>query len=194
MANGVDQVLSDDVGEDVLRKFYQENILHFGKAQVRAAHILIEAVDPETGKEDWAKAERRINEIAGELFGAPDPRRAFPLLAQRYSMDPGTAKKGGDLGEFPLRGQLAREFAEAAFALNPGEISAPVKSGYGYHLILCLERKPPDLQANAFEDPEIRKQVKQEYLESLREKWLETNVYAGMKVKRLVDKLFTEGK
>lgn len=190
VANGVDQVIGTDISEETLRKYYQDNILHFGKAKVRAAHILVEAVDPATGKEDWATAEQRINELAQLVFGSPDPRRAFPEIAQRFSQDAQTAQKGGDLGEFQLRGQMAQSFADAAFALNPGEISAPVRSTYGYHLIFCIKRTPPDLQANALEKPEILEQVKQEYQEGRRKAWLEQNVYAGMTVKRLAGKLF----
>ena len=64
----------------------------------------------------------------------------FADFAQRYSQDPGSAKSGGDLG-LTRRGQFVKEFEEAAFALSEGQISAPVESPFGVHLIQLVERR-----------------------------------------------------
>jgi len=70
--------------------------------------------------------------------------RDFAALAQKYSEDPGTASRGGNLGFFPRR-RLPQEFEDAAFKLKPGEMSDIVKTKFGYHIIKCEEIKtlPP---------------------------------------------------
>lgn len=65
----------------------------------------------------------------------------FTKLASQFSTDPGTKDKGGDLGYFK-RGRMVREFEDAAFALKVGEISKPVKSPFGYHIIKLTDRRP----------------------------------------------------
>jgi len=99
--------------------------------QVRARHILIDARSCE--------AEKRIAEL---LQQARAPGADFAALARENSHDPGTAKRGGDLGFFG-RGRMAPEFEKAAFALTrPGEISEVVKTTFGFHIIQLEERKP----------------------------------------------------
>ena len=90
--------------------------------QIHAAHILV-------ATEDAAKAvEDRLNN--GEDFAA---------VAQEVSTDTQTAANGGDLGWFP-RGVMVAPFEEAAFALQPNQVSAPVQSSFGWHVIKVLER------------------------------------------------------
>ena len=64
---------------------------------------------------------------------------SFEALAKEYSIDPGSAQNGGDLGEFP-RGVMVPEFEKAAFELkNPGDVSEPVKTQFGWHIIKLEE-------------------------------------------------------
>jgi len=162
---------------------------------VDASHILIEAKNPKTGKADWEKARRRIDEIATMLFSRPPRARPayFTGLARQFSEDNLTAGKGGNLGPFTLRGQLAQGFADAAFALRPGEVSAPVKTVHGYHLILCNKVTPPDLKKFAFEKKETRERVKKEWQQERRGRWLKENIHDKMKVKKF-STLFPEPK
>lgn len=102
---------------------------------IKARHILIRFPEDEKdeAKKDQA-AKTKIDEIAAKLKAGED----FAKLADEYSQDPGNdvdgKKKGGDLGWF-TRGRQVPEFEKAAFALKPGEVSEPVKTFYGYHLI-----------------------------------------------------------
>ncbi|SHK59753.1 periplasmic chaperone for outer membrane proteins SurA [Reichenbachiella agariperforans] len=64
----------------------------------------------------------------------------FGVLASKYSMDPGSARQGGELGFFN-RGELAPEFEAAALGMKPGEISEPVETQFGFHLIQLIERR-----------------------------------------------------
>ncbi|HHW15678.1 MAG TPA: hypothetical protein GXX28_12230 [Firmicutes bacterium] len=100
--------------------------------QVRARHILFRVTKPEEDAAAKAKAE----DVVKQLKAGAD----FAQLAKKLSEDPGSKDKGGDLGFFG-RGQMDAAFEKAAFALKPNEISAPVKSTYGYHVIQVLERK-----------------------------------------------------
>jgi parvulin-like peptidyl-prolyl isomerase len=101
--------------------------------QVEASHILIEPVGEEKNFElAKALAEKVIAEIKGG--------KSFADAAKTYSADPGSKDNGGSLGYF-TRDMMVKEFSDAAFALNVGEISGPVKSDYGYHVIKVTGKK-----------------------------------------------------
>ncbi len=108
----------------------KEKYVH--KEQVRASHILIK-IDKKT-TEQAAKA--KIEEIKKELDKGAD----FAELAKKYSQD-GSASNGGDLGFFG-KGQMVPEFEKAAFSLKKGEISNPVKTQFGFHLIKVTDKRP----------------------------------------------------
>ena len=93
-----------------------------GQEEVRARHILVE-------NEDEAKA------LLDQLKGGAD----FATLAKEKSKDPGAAE-GGDLGYF-TKDQMVPEFAEAAFKLDKGQISDPVKTQFGWHVIQVLDKR-----------------------------------------------------
>lgn len=98
--------------------------------EVRAGHILVET-----------------EEVASELKAQLDAGADFAALAAEHGTD-GTASQGGDLGWF-AQSDMVPEFADAAFAMEPGTISAPVKTAFGWHLIRLDERRdrqPPALE------------------------------------------------
>ena len=127
----LDQV---EVTEADLRAAYQRESDRYAP-RVRARHILLRAdeEDPEADREIREKLELLRERIAdGEDFAE---------LAREYSEDPGSAPRGGDLGSF-RRDQMVAPFAEAAFALDPGETSEVVETRFGYHLIQVEETIP----------------------------------------------------
>lgn len=109
-------------------------------SQISLSHILIQ-VQP---SDEVLKEKRaRIEEIQALLAAGGD----FATIARAHSEDPGTASLGGDLGCFSPR-TLVPEFEEVAFALKPGQISEPVLSPYGYHLIQVREKREASICAS----------------------------------------------
>ncbi|MFV8753968.1 peptidylprolyl isomerase [Nannocystaceae bacterium ST9] len=132
------------------------------KERIRAAHILVrvgpeerpnpgEAVTEPTDeqKKQWREdALKKANEIYAEVTA---PGADFTTLAIKYSEGP-SARKGGDLGIFSAD-RMVEEFSDAAFALAPGEISKPVETKFGFHVIKVFGKYPPgDLPLEALED------------------------------------------
>jgi peptidyl-prolyl cis-trans isomerase C len=115
------------------RKFYDSQVSAIKpEEEVRARHILVE---------DEMKAK--------ELFEMIGHGSDFADLAKKHSKDPGSREEGGDLGYFG-RGQMVPQFEEAAFKLKKGDVSLPVQSQFGWHLIKLedrRDRKAPDFDA-----------------------------------------------
>jgi parvulin-like peptidyl-prolyl isomerase len=103
--------------------------------QVRARHILV-AVDKNAPMEEKSAALKKIKKIQAELKAGAD----FGDLAQKYSDDPGSKNRGGDLGFFS-RGDMVPEFEKTAFSLSVGQVSDPVLTDFGYHLIKVEEKR-----------------------------------------------------
>lgn len=130
-----EQVLASiEVSDDEARSFYVENEEMFTQPdQVRARHILISTQGIED-EEAVLEARDRAEDLRGQLDDGAD----FAELAQEHSEGP-SASRGGDLGLFG-RGQMVPPFEEAAFALEPGEISDIVETQFGYHIIQVTEK------------------------------------------------------
>lgn len=130
-----DIVPSIEVSEAEVREFYEANAERFVQPeQIRARHILIK-VPKEADDAARASARERIEAIHAEAKDGAD----FAELAKQRSEGP-TAPKGGDLGFFG-RGQMVKPFEEAAFALEPGAVSDPVQTSFGYHVIKVEQRR-----------------------------------------------------
>lgn len=109
------------------------------EVQVRARHILLRVPAEAT------PAERdSVRALAESLRERAEAGEDFAELATEYSQDPGSAARGGDLGFFG-RGRMVAPFEEAAFRLQPGEVSPVVESPFGYHVILVEERQQPEM-------------------------------------------------
>jgi peptidyl-prolyl cis-trans isomerase C len=106
----------------------------FGE-RVRARHILIR-VPPTASKSDKDAARKKIEEAQKELKKGGD----FAELAKKYSEDPGSKERGGDLGYFS-RGDMVEAFDKTAFSLNVGQTSDIIQTDFGYHIIRVEEKK-----------------------------------------------------
>jgi peptidyl-prolyl cis-trans isomerase C len=134
------KAIADGVTEEAVEEAYDAQIAAAPAVQeVRASHILV-------ATEDEAKA------IRAELDGGAD----FAALAAQHGTD-GTKEQGGDLGWFTMD-MMVPEFAEAAFALEPGQVAGPVQTQFGWHLIRLAEKR--EQPKPALED--VRAQIEQE--------------------------------
>jgi peptidyl-prolyl cis-trans isomerase C len=137
----INRLLSDiTVSQEEIENFYNDKKEHFKTPEAaRASHILVD---------DEKKAEEILEEIRGGL--------SFEEAASKYSSCP-SKENGGDLGEF-TRGKMVPEFEEAVFAMEEGDISKPVKTQFGYHLIKLSSKTEPGVRA--FE--EVKNQINQQ--------------------------------
>jgi parvulin-like peptidyl-prolyl isomerase len=114
--------------------------------EYHARHILItpkpvgDATDAATVADATALAKARA--VADQLKQSPNDQTLWNTLATQYSDDPGSAPSGGDLG-FVGKGQFVKEFEDAIRSMSIGQVSDPVKSQYGYHVIQLIELRPP---------------------------------------------------
>lgn len=136
-------VFTSQVTPEAVQALYDEAIADFEpEDEVHARHILVET-------------EEEARQIKGELDGGAD----FATLAEERSTDQGSAASGGDLGFF-TRDRMVKPFADAAFALTEaGQVSEPVQSDFGWHIIKLEEKRPsspPSMQQLA---PQLQQQA-----------------------------------
>ena len=124
------------ISEEDLQKAYAQDIERYTTPeQRRASHVLIRVAE---GPDSDAKALQKIQELRKQLVSGTD----FAVLAKKHSEDPGSATKGGDLGYVTRNGSMVKEFEDVLFGLKKGELSQPVRTSYGYHLIKLVDLKP----------------------------------------------------
>jgi len=106
------------------------------RGEVKVAHIML------TVPRDYSKEEEKQNKVLiNELYHRIKQGEDFAELAKEYSEDRGSARKGGELPWFST-GRMVKEFEDAAFALSSiGEVSQPVRTGFGWHIIKLLDKK-----------------------------------------------------
>ena len=122
-----------NVSQRDIERYYNDNIEQYSTAeQVRASHILLK-----TEGKDEAAVKATAEKLAQEARGGAD----FAALARKYSEDDQSKDKGGDLDYF-AKGRMVAEFDEKAFSMQPGTISDPVKTQYGFHVIKMVDKKP----------------------------------------------------
>lgn len=113
--------------------------------EIQARHILLRV------PADATPAQRdSVRQFAESLRQQAIEGADFATLATEYSQDPGSAARGGDLGYFG-RGRMVAPFEEAAFAMQPGEVSEVVESPFGFHVIRVEDRRQPELEGDRAE-------------------------------------------
>ena len=143
------------VKDDELQAAYQKETANLAE-QRRAAHILIEVNDKVTD----AQAKAKIEEIQARLAKG----EKFEALAKEFSQDPGSASNGGDLG-FAGPGVYDPDFETALYALNKDQVSAPVRSTFGWHLIKLLGVEAPQVPTFASLKDKLTKELKTQQVE-----------------------------
>jgi peptidyl-prolyl cis-trans isomerase D len=124
-----------EVSDDQLKVQYQKNIQDYQVPnRVHVEHILLMTV----GKTDAEVDE--IKKKAQDILNQAKKGASFEDLAKKYSEDPGTKDKGGDLG-WIIQGQTVAEFEKAAFSLPKGSISDLVKTQYGFHILKIIDKE-----------------------------------------------------
>jgi len=170
----VQTVLSREVRSQVqiepktAREYYDTHKKEFIiPGMVKARHILrIVPRGASAGEEK--EVLRKINEIRAELVDG----LKFSAAAKVYSQGP-SARKGGELG-YVKPGQMVPEFDKIVFSLKPGEISEPVRTRFGYHLILVEDRKPPELPPFEKVKGQVLNRMYDNLVKEVRSEWLST--------------------
>ncbi len=127
--------LEKTVSDDNKESYFNANKNAFNGARVKASHVLIDTrgMKKETELEE---AKKMIEVVKMEINKGAD----FAEMAKKYSNCP-SAKQGGDIGFFKRKGSIVEEFAKVAFSMGVGEISDPVKTQFGYHIIKVTEKE-----------------------------------------------------
>jgi peptidyl-prolyl cis-trans isomerase D len=145
-----------EVNQEELQELYQREVGNLAE-QRKAAHILIEVGD----KQDSAQAKAKIEALSARLAQGED----FAVLAKEASDDIGSKEEGGDLG-FAGPGVYEASFEEALYALKKGEVSAPVETAYGWHLIKLLDVQAPEVPSFESLKDKLVAELKNEQVES----------------------------
>lgn len=145
------------ITDDEIKAYFDENKDDFNQAeQVKASHILLDT--EEEAKQVLAKIQ------SGE---------SFEDLAKEYSTDTATAANGGDLGYF-TKDEMVEEFSNAAFALGVNEVSEPIKTTYGYHIIKVTDKKEAKVATLEDSKEEIRDILKDQKIQEQYPTWYQT--------------------
>lgn len=158
----VKDYISKNVKDNEIEDYYNNNIT----GQIKASHILISINAKEDATDEEKKeAEEKALKKAKSIIKKLDKGEKFSSLAKKYSTDEGTASKGGDLGYFQLN-EMVSEFSNAVKELKKDEYTKePVKTEYGYHIILKTGEK----------DKKKLKEVKEEIIEKIRDQKMQND-------------------
>jgi len=108
------------------------------EAKVAASHVLIQYKGSMRSAPTITRSKEEAKKLAGEVLAKAKKGQDFAGLAKQYSDEPGAKDRAGALGKF-AKGQMVKPFADAAFALKPGEISSVVETDFGFHVIKRTE-------------------------------------------------------
>lgn len=154
-----------EITNEMIDAFRDENDDFFRTRHVKVAHVLVKFVDPLTGLSKGPEAEKKALAKAQKIYEFAIEGVEFERLAELYSDDDTTKGGGGKLGQ-PIKkwgGGYDKEFQRVAYGLEAGEISKPVRSVYGYHVIKCLEVHPPTEREIDWRDPRYADWILEEF-------------------------------
>ena len=117
------QLTEEAATDEAVAAYYEENKERYAREMVKAKHILV-------------KEQATADEVKAKL----DAGGEFAALAKEYSTDPGSKRRGGDLGWF-TKERMVKPFSDAAFGMEKGSISAPVESKFGFHVIQVDDKR-----------------------------------------------------
>ncbi len=158
--------LDKNVKADDLKAYFDSNLECFNGEEVRASHILVDTRGLKS-EEELAEASGKIEKLAKDINDGAD----FAELAKKNSDCP-SSENGGDLGFFEKKGSMVAPFANAAFLLKKGEVSKPVKTQYGLHLIKVTDRRAGE-KVIYDDNEEIKEKVERFYMEEKKKALLE---------------------
>jgi parvulin-like peptidyl-prolyl isomerase len=151
----LEKYLGKELDDQKLKAYFEQNKAAYDETEVKASHVLVDTRTMKTD-EELAQAKNKINKAKADVGAGKD----FADIAKQYSDCP-SKEKGGDLGFFKRKGQMVEPFAAAAFALKIGQISDPIKTNFGYHIIKVTEIK----QGKDVKFDDIKQNVKQDILQ-----------------------------
>lgn len=159
--------LKEQVTEQAITNYYNSNIDKYEDKKVQVAHILLRL------NRNMDETQRRVKlTTAQEAYSKVQAGMDFAEAADKYSEDGVSAKKGGDLG-WLVEGSIHKKFSEQAFTLKQGEISEPIETPYGYHIIKVLEEAKISRKSFDVVKGEIRYQLRNAAKNSERNRLLE---------------------
>jgi peptidyl-prolyl cis-trans isomerase C len=139
-----------------IKKFYDDHPSDFAVPErVHVAHILISTLDPVTQNPLPTDQKKAKLQLAKDLKDRAEKGEDFAKLVKQYSDDPGSKDKGGEY-TFARDHEMVPEFEAAAFSLKVNQISDPVETKYGFHIIKLIEKLPPKTEQFAEATPQIR--------------------------------------
>ncbi|SNR68300.1 peptidyl-prolyl cis-trans isomerase D [Humidesulfovibrio mexicanus] len=182
-----DLAAAQKVSDEDVRKQYEANADAFKHpAQLRARHILLQV--PENAPQNVADT------VLATVKGIQEQLKkgaSFEALAKKFSQDPGSASKGGELPWF-AEGAMVKPFEDAAKALKPGQVSEPVRTQFGWHLIKLEAARPAGKVALEEAAPELRKRMAEERASEKINEILDQSmdeIAAGVKLGKIAQKL-----
>ena len=151
--NLLERIVEERVTDEAKEKWYKSHIVQFTKSEVDVSHILV-----------------KEKELAEKIKAQLDKGGDFAALATKHSKDPGSAAKGGKLGKI-ARGRTVPPFERAAFTTPTGQVSAPVKTQFGWHLVLVHDKVTRQQPLSAVEKDVkqgLSKEIVQAYFEEIK--------------------------
>ncbi|MHC1700892.1 MAG: SurA N-terminal domain-containing protein [Humidesulfovibrio sp.] len=175
------------VSDEEAKKNYDANAESFRHpAQLQARHILL-LVQPSAPQDVADKALAQVKDIQTQLKKGA----SFEALAQKHSQDPGSAPKGGELPWFS-QGAMVKPFEDAAMALKPGQVSDPVRTQFGWHLIKLVSARPAGTVSFDQAKEQIKKRLAEEKASEKSNEILDQSmdqIAAGVKLSKIAQSL-----